>query len=38
MLIKTQRDGFVHPVSSAITPEAVYRNRRELMRLMAGGV
>ncbi len=38
MLIKTHRDGFIHPVSSEITPEAVYRNRRELMRLMAGGV
>ena len=38
MLIKTQRDGFIHPVSSEITPEAVYRKRRELMRLMAAGV
>ena len=38
MLIKTQRDGFIHPVSSEITPEAVYRKRRELMRLIAAGV
>ena len=37
MLIKTDRDGFAHPVSSEITPEAIYRNRRELMRLMAVG-
>ena len=38
MLIKTHRDGFIHPVPSEITPETVYRNRRELMRLMAAGV
>ena len=36
MLIKTHRDGFIHPVASEITPELAYRNRRELMRLMAG--
>jgi sulfoxide reductase catalytic subunit YedY len=38
MLIKTNSQGFVHPVSSEITPEAAYQSRRSLMRLMAGGV
>ena len=38
MLINIHRDGFIHPVASEITPEATYRNRRDLMRLMAGGV
>lgn len=38
MLIKTRDDGFVHPVSSEITPQGVYRQRRDLMRLLAGGV
>ena len=38
MLINTQRDGFIHPVSSEITPQRVYQDRRELMRLMATGV
>lgn len=37
MLIKTRNNGFAHPHSSEITPEGVYRQRRELMRLMAGG-
>ena len=37
MLIKTRDDGFVHPLSSEITPEVVHRQRRDLMRLMAGG-
>src|SRR5688500_18082869 len=37
MLIKTGRDGFNHPISSEITPQAVYRRRRELLKLMAGG-
>jgi len=37
MLIKTRDDGFVHPHSSEITPAGVYRQRRELMRLLAGG-
>ncbi|HZY18907.1 MAG TPA: protein-methionine-sulfoxide reductase catalytic subunit MsrP [Ramlibacter sp.] len=37
MLIKTGRDGFIHPVSSEITPQAVYRDRREILRLMATG-
>ncbi|HYF20222.1 MAG TPA: protein-methionine-sulfoxide reductase catalytic subunit MsrP [Ramlibacter sp.] len=38
MLIKTGRDGFTHPIPSEITPQAVYQRRRELIRLMAGGV
>ncbi|MFL6694545.1 MAG: protein-methionine-sulfoxide reductase catalytic subunit MsrP [Ramlibacter sp.] len=37
MLIKTGRDGFTHPITSEITPEAVYRQRRDIMKLMAGG-
>jgi len=37
MLIKSHRDGFMHPVSSEITPRAVYRDRRELLKLMACG-
>ncbi len=37
MLIKSHRDGFMHPVSSEITPQAVYRDRRELLKLMASG-
>ncbi|TFZ07297.1 protein-methionine-sulfoxide reductase catalytic subunit MsrP [Ramlibacter henchirensis] len=37
MLIKTARDGFIHPISSEITPQAVYRSRRELLKLMATG-
>jgi methionine sulfoxide reductase catalytic subunit len=37
MLIKTDRDGFVHPVPSEITPRAVYESRRDMLRWMAGG-
>jgi sulfoxide reductase catalytic subunit YedY len=37
MLIKTHRDGFMHPASSEITPRAVYRDRRDLLKLMASG-
>jgi sulfoxide reductase catalytic subunit YedY len=37
MLIKTRDDGFAHPVPSEITPQGVYQDRRQLMRLMAGG-
>ncbi len=37
MLIKTRDDGFAHPVPSEITPQEVYQDRRQLMRLMAGG-
>ena len=38
MLIKTPRDGFTHPVPSDITPRAGYEGRRDLMKLLAGGV
>ena len=38
MLIKTGNDGFIHPTASDITPTAVYHGRRDLMKLMAGGV
>lgn len=37
MLIKTRDDGFVHPQSSEITPQDTYQDRRQLLRLMAGG-
>lgn len=37
MLIKTGHDGFIHPHSSEITPESVYRSRRDLMKWMAAG-
>ena len=37
MLIRTGRDGFLHPTPSEITPEAAYRQRRQLLRLMASG-
>jgi sulfoxide reductase catalytic subunit YedY len=38
MLIKSQRDGFIHPHSSEITPHSVYRDRRDILKLMATGV
>ena len=37
MLIKTHRDGFMHPVPSEVTPQASYRDRRMLLKLMASG-
>lgn len=37
MLIRTQGNGFQHPIPSEITPPAVQAQRRELLRLMAGG-
>jgi len=37
MLIKSNRDGFIHPVASEVTPEAIYRQRRDLMRALAAG-
>ncbi|MEP6790362.1 MAG: protein-methionine-sulfoxide reductase catalytic subunit MsrP [Ramlibacter sp.] len=37
MLIRTHGDGFNHPYSSEITPQAAYRNRREMIKLMATG-
>lgn len=38
MLIKTSHDGFSHPVASEITTQRVYAGRRDLIKLMAGGV
>jgi sulfoxide reductase catalytic subunit YedY len=38
MLIKTHDNGFIHPVSSEITPQRAYAGRREMMKLLAGGV
>jgi len=37
MLIRTGNTGFVHPQAGEITPQDVYADRRELLRLMAGG-
>jgi methionine sulfoxide reductase catalytic subunit len=37
MLIKTNANGFIHPVSSEITSAEVYQSRRELLRMMATG-
>jgi sulfoxide reductase catalytic subunit YedY len=38
MLIKTNESGFLHPLASEITSQRVYQERRQLIRLMAGGV
>ena len=38
MLIKTLNNGFIHPASSEITTERLYRERRNLIKLMASGV
>ena len=38
MLIKTHDNGFIHPVSSEITPRSAYAGRRDIMKLLAGGV
>jgi sulfoxide reductase catalytic subunit YedY len=37
MLIKTHDSGFHHPVSSEITPKTAYRERRQLLQLLATG-
>jgi sulfoxide reductase catalytic subunit YedY len=37
MLIKTSSSGFIHPVSSEITPPSIYQSRRDLIKLMASG-
>ena len=37
MLIKTHDSGFHHPVGSEITPQAAYRERRQLLKLLATG-
>jgi sulfoxide reductase catalytic subunit YedY len=38
MLIRTNHDGFTHPIASEITPARVYHARRDLLKLMATGV
>ena len=38
MLIKNKDDGFSHTRPSEITPQHVYEGRRDLIKLMAGGV
>lgn len=37
MLIPSRDSGFNHPHSSEITPRAVYEDRRQMLKLMAGG-
>ena len=37
MLIKTPDSGFHHPVGSEITPQTAYRERRQLLQLLAAG-
>jgi sulfoxide reductase catalytic subunit YedY len=37
MIFLSSRSGFQHPVSSEITPEAVYLQRRALIRQAAMG-
>ncbi|VWX58091.1 exported heme-molybdoenzyme molybdopterin-containing subunit YedY; TAT export [Burkholderiales bacterium 8X] len=37
MLIQTRNDGFVHPLSSEITPQSAYEDRRRVLKLMASG-
>ncbi len=37
MLIKTHNSGFIHPVSSEITSQGIYQQRRDMIKLMAGG-
>lgn len=38
MQIKTNNNGFSHPISSEITSQCVYSGRRDLIKLMASGV
>ncbi|CAM8641333.1 COG2041 Sulfite oxidase and related enzymes [Comamonadaceae bacterium] len=38
MLIKSSSNGFEHPVSSEITPQVVYQDRRRMLKHMATGV
>jgi methionine sulfoxide reductase catalytic subunit len=38
MIIQTRHNGFTHPVPSEITPARVYEGRRDIIKLMAGGV
>ncbi len=38
MLIRTSGDGFIHPLSSEITPRPIYHGRRDILKVMAAGV
>jgi len=38
MLIKTYRDGFIHPIASEITPQSAYQGRRDMLKLLVSGV
>ena len=38
MLIKNSQDGLSHALASEITPQRVYAGRRDLIKLLAGGV
>lgn len=37
MLIRTQNQGYDHPITSEITPASAYHRRRDWLRLMASG-
>ena len=37
MLIRTQHDGFIHPLSSEITSPQAYATRRQLLRQWTAG-
>ena len=37
MLIHYRDRGFIHPISSEITPKAVYEGRRDMLKLLGGG-
>ena len=37
MIIKTQRDGFTHPITSEITPHSIYQGRRAMIQQLAAG-
>jgi len=37
MLIRTQQDGFIHPLSSEITSQQAYASRRQLLRQWSAG-
>ena len=37
MLIRSHDTGFNHPSSSDITPRKIYEDRRQMLKLMAGG-
>ena len=37
MLIRSDHDGFIHPVPGEITPAAVYHGRRDMLKALAAG-